>query len=95
MIYPEMDRYPHVQDDVLAERERQTALIRRGVIPFDCADPEVSAGLKLAVLGEEFGEVCKALNENEPPADLYVELVQVAAVATAWAESLLETKGAE
>lgn len=88
MIYGEMRHHPRVQRDVEAERERQTALIRRGIIPFDCADPNVREGLKLGVLGEEFGEVCKALNESEPAAQLYAELVQTAAVAMAWAESI-------
>lgn len=38
------------------------------------------------VLGEEFGEVCMALNDKEPIENLRKELVQVAAVAVAWVE---------
>ena len=40
------------------------------------------------ILGEEVGEVCKALNDNEPVENLRAELIQVAAVAVAWAEAL-------
>lgn len=32
------------------------------------------------VLGEEFGEVCKALNDREPPHRVVEELIHVAAV---------------
>lgn len=44
--------------------------------------------VKLSVLGEEFGEVCKSLLEKEQLYKLQQELVQVAAVAVAWAEDL-------
>lgn len=40
-----------------------------------------------AVLGEEFGEVCKAWLERDV-AGLRVELIQTAAVALAWVEEL-------
>jgi NTP pyrophosphatase (non-canonical NTP hydrolase) len=44
-----------------------------------------------SILGEEFGEVCKAINEHifngAPLEDYYTELVQVAAVAIAAMES--------
>lgn len=46
----------------------------------------------LSILAEEFGEVAKALNETtlDPKTweDLKTELVQVAAVAQAWHESV-------
>lgn len=42
------------------------------------------------ILGEEVGEVAKALNEQESIEALKKELVQVAAVATAWVEALSE-----
>lgn len=41
----------------------------------------------IAILGEEFGEVCKAILEQEV-VDLRAELIQVAAVAVAAVESL-------
>jgi hypothetical protein len=40
-----------------------------------------------AVLGEEFGEVCKAVLEGQT-AELRTELIHVAAVAVAWVEEL-------
>ena len=40
-----------------------------------------------AILGEEFGEACQALLHNDK-ANLREELVQIAAVATAWIECL-------
>jgi NTP pyrophosphatase (non-canonical NTP hydrolase) len=39
-----------------------------------------------AILGEEVGEVSKAILEKDE--GLYAELIQVAAVATAWAEAI-------
>lgn len=75
--------------DIAFERGRQQIAHDAGKIPWDCKDPEVSMDAKIAVLGEEFGEVCKAQLEEEPTEALYKELVQVAAVATAMAESLL------
>lgn len=40
------------------------------------------------ILGEEFGEVAKALNEGDPDEHIYEELIQVAAVATNWSEAI-------
>lgn len=44
------------------------------------------------ILGEEFGEVCKAINERElfsfDYSSLRSELTQVAAVAIAWIEAI-------
>lgn len=40
------------------------------------------------ILGEEVGEVAKALNDHEPVAALRAELSQVAAVAVAWIEDI-------
>jgi NTP pyrophosphatase (non-canonical NTP hydrolase) len=85
--------------DIMNERLRQDELIRRGVLPFNCADRYVVNAFKLPVLIEEVGEVGKALYEwNIAPssallskrAHLRTELIQVAAVAAAWAESLTE-----
>jgi hypothetical protein len=69
---------------VLSERWRQYRKLTEKGIPTDCADPATPSSLKLAVLGEEFGEVCKALIEGTNVED---ELIHVAAVATAWIES--------
>lgn len=77
---------------IAAERNRQRGLLADGTIPWDCADPDVRATLKLAVLVEEVGEVAMQLNTGQTTRaaalHLYDELTQVAAVATAWAESL-------
>lgn len=43
-----------------------------------------SDGKWLAILGEEYGEVCRDLFEGKDPGK---EIIQVAAVATAWAEA--------
>ncbi len=42
----------------------------------------------LGILGEEFGEVAKALIEDDPTDHVREELVQVAAVCVAWLECL-------
>ena len=44
------------------------------------------------ILVEEVGEVSKALNDEEPVENLKAELIQVTAVAVAWAEALTEEK---
>jgi hypothetical protein len=54
----------------------------------DCSSPNVKPMTKIAVLTEEVGEVARAaLDRND--ADLIDELVQVAAVAIAWLELLV------
>lgn len=79
------DRMDSVCSEIKAERWRQECKVQTGKIPWDCADPSVDDDRKLAVLGEEFGEVARALIEGD---GLRAELIQVAAVALAWAESL-------
>jgi NTP pyrophosphatase (non-canonical NTP hydrolase) len=64
------------------ERDRQDE--KWGGVPgFDRRDDHTYA----AVLTEEVGEVCKAWLERDVAA-LRTELIQVAAVAVAWAEEL-------
>lgn len=53
----------------------------------DCSSNTVHATVKAAVLTEECGEVARAVLDQRP-LDLRDELVQVAAVAVAWLESL-------
>lgn len=53
----------------------------------DCSSPGVQDSTKLAVLLEEVGEVARAYLERTPE-QLRTELVQVAAVAVAWLESM-------
>jgi len=42
----------------------------------------------LGILGEEFGEVCKAVIEKDTVNHICEELIQVAAVATAFAQCI-------
>lgn len=80
-----------VNMDVFYERLRQNDL--RGLQRHDW-------GKWLGILGEEFGEVCQAINkihfpEDAKPTDasnLYEELIHVAAVASAIAEQVLEER---
>jgi NTP pyrophosphatase (non-canonical NTP hydrolase) len=74
--------------DVAIERRRQKELIVAGKIPFGCEHPATDNGYKLAVLTEEVGEVARAIIEDESAVNLREELIQVAAVAVAWAEAL-------
>src|SRR4051794_5398259 len=74
--------------EVACERERQDA--KWGGVPgVERRDDHTYA----AVLGEEFGECCKAWLERDIAA-LREELVQTAAVAVAWIEELDNGGGA-
>jgi len=74
-----------VFDDIRSERIRQE-LLWGSETAASIDKPDNS---KMLILVEEVGEVANACLENKPVADLYEELIQVAAVAAAWAESLL------
>lgn len=70
--------------DICAERDRQAV---KWAGPHqhgagDCSSPGVPLMVKLAVLGEEYGEVCRAALDGDPD-DLRAELIQVTAVAVA------------
>lgn len=86
---------------VLAEVERERARQEQkcvdkraeGLTWLTCGDPRMSHEKKLAVLVEEVGEVARELcdaraERRKPSPNLRVELVQVAAIAVAWAEAL-------
>jgi len=83
-----------VQQDIFTERVRQEMLKQRGKFAFTCADAGISNGDRYSVLGEEFGEVGKELNEGigaDRSVDLVklrAELIQVAAVCVAWCEAI-------
>jgi hypothetical protein len=97
-------RLDSILELVAKERLRQEKLKQEGKFPWTCGDvfnpdswkPVLNVE-KLTVLAEEFGEVasivCK-LQANRAEAKevsldkLREELIQVAAVAVAWAESL-------
>lgn len=77
-----------VLDAISQERKRQDELKQAGKFTHTCAD-DIDNGRKLAILTEELGEVARAMCDKEPKERLREELIQVAAVATAWAEALL------
>jgi hypothetical protein len=79
------------------ERNRQEDLKRKGKFAYTCADPAsdlFTNSDKLTVLVEEVGEAAHEINEGIGPgrrvdmAKLKKELIEVAAVAVAWAESI-------
>jgi hypothetical protein len=72
------------------ERERQEMIGTTKPGWRSCADPEMSGGdpMRYLVLGEEFGEVARAMLEDDGDEHLRAELIQVAAVAVAWAEAI-------
>lgn len=78
-----------IHGEIMAERERQNHQWGKDH-PWgsgDCSSNNVSQVVKSAVLQEECGEVARAvLDLNQ--ADLRRELIQVAAVAVAWLESM-------
>ena len=74
--------------EIDAERARQSA---RWGGPHDwgrgdCSSPDVPVAVKVAVLMEECGEVARAVLQRDDQ-NLREELIQVAAIATAWLES--------
>jgi hypothetical protein len=93
--------------DITTERRRQEKLKADGHFKYTCADLGMTTTEKVAVLGEEYGEVCKAALEVEKLAKrmsdihntspwkydpLRQELIEVCAVAVAWLEAIDATK---
>lgn len=81
--------------EIRRERARQELLLIEGKIKFNCADPAQDLGKRFTVLAEEFGEVsieaCRIVADGRLRyGALRTELIQLAAVATALAESLTE-----
>lgn len=87
--------------EILAERQKQERLREAGKFLYTCAERDFTAFTHFAratVLGEEMGEVCRAVLDVEGVAEgrgkpgarekLRAELVQVAAVAVAYLEAL-------
>jgi NTP pyrophosphatase (non-canonical NTP hydrolase) len=88
--------------EIKAERTRQEMLRAAGKFLHTCASPDWSAFThfgRVVVLGEEYGEVCRAALDVEKIAEgrgdpdaarkkLRTELIQVAAVAVAYIEAL-------
>lgn len=79
-----------VNQDVINERRRQNE---------KWGHQRHEYGYWLAILGEEFGEVCQAIQQGSVASkdtdadDLYTELIHVAAVASAIAEQVMEERG--
>lgn len=80
---------PDVYRLISAERERQTRKWKghHDWGEGDCSSPLVPPIVKVAVLGEECGEVARAVLDRDPD-QLRAELVQVAAIAVAWLETM-------
>lgn len=85
-----------VLTDVKLERVRQYEILQNKGL-WDCADPATPHPNKMLVLTEEVGEVANCILEagfgtmtkKQFDAALYRELIQVAAVAVAFAESVM------
>lgn len=75
-------------DEIHAERERQNALKAAGKFKCTAADLEATNDEKVVMLGEEFGEVCRAVHDGHTPEELREELIQVAAIAVAWVQAV-------
>lgn len=86
-----------IYDAICMERARQETLRRQGKFDATCATTgkaQMSEFKCYTVLGEEFGEVGRALLEHGAIASdpLIAELIQTAAVCVAWLERLLSTE---
>lgn len=79
---------------IVAERGRQERLKAEGKFLYTCADPQMLSADKYVVLGEEFGELGRAILNMQGLATDYKgsldevekELIQIAAVSVAWLE---------
>lgn len=80
---------------VFAERRRQVKLGREGTIDHACEDPSTADAFRMGVLGEEYGEVCKALIERQGLERELEEYVHTSAVALACAEGIMRKLGVE
>ena len=78
-----------IYEHITLERRRQHKLWDRNHDwgYGDCSHPNTPLTVKLAVLGEEYGEACRAVLERDP-IQLRTELIQTAAVAVAIVEWL-------
>jgi hypothetical protein len=94
MTVEEKKRMDRIFDAIYRERERQEQLKVAGKFRFTCADIELGDIVAGLILGEECGEVCRAVlnldrfTTDANRKDLRSELIQVAAVAVAWVEKL-------
>lgn len=76
------------------ERRLQEKYLAAGKFAYTCASNEMTPAEKLSVLAEEYGEAAHEVNEGIGSGrsvnvdKLRSELIQIAAVAVAWIESL-------
>jgi hypothetical protein len=84
---------PDVYSDVRSERRR--AHEKHGPAGVSCQQLLWDDPRWLAVLTEEVGEVARAVLDYEPREKMRAELVQVAAMACAWADALRRSMGEE
>ena len=70
-------------DLAMAEQHKAWDLKDAGVLRWTADDPDCPDLMRLAALGEEYGEVCRALHDDDRE-QLAVELAQLAGVALAW-----------
>ena len=83
-----------VFDMIYDERERQAqkwGTVEGAWGKGDCSSPDIRPEVKAVVLGEECGEVARAVLDRDGDG-LAKELVQVAAVAVAWLEMIVAAK---
>lgn len=78
-------RHFHIHCDISVERLRQERLKAAGKFDATCAD-DIPNGARFLILGEEVGEVARAVMES--PSRLRDELIQTAAVCFAWIERI-------
>lgn len=88
----------HILTDIGSERKRQEQMKKEGRFLYTCADLEMTNYERFCVLGEEIGEVAReVLTQSERRlardtegtlSNMRKELIQVAAVATAWVEAI-------
>lgn len=95
-----MSKTTKILKQVRAERVRQRQLLCAGEITVNVSSAKEQDLRKLPILAEEFGAVAKEICEmselsffdrparSEARARMKVELIQLAAVAVAWAEAL-------
>lgn len=79
-------RYGVATSDTIAERARAHEL--HGPSGHSCEQMPPDDSRWLPVLVEEVGEVARAICDGETPARVREELVQVAAMALAWADAI-------
>jgi hypothetical protein len=84
-VIPRVEVYCAIDAERLRQQEKWNRIHTHG--KGDCSSADVPEPIKAAVLGEETGEVCRALLDGDREG-LRRELVQVAAVAVAWLEGL-------